>query len=174
MEAAIQAMPATATVAAAAAPQHTKGRAVTDLSDAERLSGAIPGEDADAAAAAARRRRANETARKRKSGTMAASIPGHRNKILYHPSPNERNRSHSDGGTTRRSGHRRQAINGAAAATALLAGAGSTVAAGARGLQLAMIKEAFSRLDMDGDGYITAGDLRLAFRNMGRDASDRR
>lgn len=66
---------------------------------------------------------------------------------------------------------------GMAAATALLAAAdnrGSTVASGARGLQLAMIKEAFSRLDMDGDGFISPGDLGLAFRNMGRDASDRR
>lgn len=66
---------------------------------------------------------------------------------------------------------------GTAAATALLEGSssrGSAAVSGARGLQLAMIKEAFLRLDMDGDGYITPGDLGLAFRNMGRDASDRR
>lgn len=59
---------------------------------------------------------------------------------------------------------------GGAAAMSMLAGA----ATGARGLQLAMIKEAFSRLDLDEDGYISAADLGSAFRSMGRDASDRR
>lgn len=66
---------------------------------------------------------------------------------------------------------------GMAAATTLLEESvtrGSAAVSGARGLQLAMIKESFLRLDMDGDGYITPEDLRLAFRNMGRDASDRR
>lgn len=72
-----------------------------------------------------------------------------------------------------------QDVGAAAATTLLLGGTGSggrsaAAVSGARGLQLAMIKEAFLRLDMDGDGYITPEDLGLAFRNMGRDASDRR
>lgn len=58
---------------------------------------------------------------------------------------------------------------GGAAATTMLSGAAS----GARGLQLAMIREAFSRLDLDGDGYISAADLCSAFRSMGKEASDR-
>ncbi|CAM9341695.1 unnamed protein product, partial [Choristocarpus tenellus] len=44
---------------------------------------------------------------------------------------------------------------------------------GVHQLQHALIREAFVQLDVDGDDIISAQDLRTAFRNIGRDASDR-
>ena len=40
-------------------------------------------------------------------------------------------------------------------------------------MQLRMIQQAFDRFDLNGDGWVTAGEVRTVFRQMGRDCSDR-
>ncbi|CBJ33221.1 calmodulin-like myosin-light chain [Ectocarpus siliculosus] len=182
LEAAIEAMPATA--AATAAPQSAPGRAAADLQDSRDFA-AAGGEEGIAAGT-------GETARngpiQRRRSSTAEPPPRSGSSLSRKQKQPPGRRTKSEGPSTVRgrdsrsrrprgaSGAGGMGSVGAAAATALLAAAdrgGSAAASGARGLQLAMIKEAFSRLDMDGDGYITPADLGLAFRNMGRDASDR-
>ncbi|CAM9466188.1 unnamed protein product [Ectocarpus fasciculatus] len=182
LEAAIEAMPATA--AATAAPQSAPGRAAADLQDSRDLA-AAGGEEGIAAGT-------GETARngpmQRRRSSTAEPPPRSGSSLSRQQKHPPGRRAKSEGPSTVRgrdsrsrrprgtSGVGGMGSVGAAAATALLAAAdrgGSAAANGARGLQLAMIKEAFTRLDMDGDGYITPADLGLAFRNMGRDASDR-
>lgn len=182
LEAAIEAMPATAAAAEAAAPQSAPGRAAADLQD----SGTGVAGDPGASATETPKARPNEKRR----GSTAEPVPRRDPRGSLRPRQPS-GRAESEGRTDGRRGSRgrgRHASSrggrlggmeniGAVAATALLAAAnsrGSAAANGARGLQLTMIKEAFARLDMDGDGFITPGDLGLAFRNMGRDASDRR
>ena len=163
LEAAIEAMPATATTSAAAsAPQNAPGRASADLADAKALAGVG----------------ATKTANVGKCAEPAEEPPSSSSKSATREKTGKGNNGSGKGRAGKRAlgkGERGKGSLGAAAATALLAASnGSSAISGARGLQLAMIKGAFSRLDVDGDGYITPGDLGLAFRNMGRDASDRR
>lgn len=192
LEAAIEAMPATAATAAAAAPQSAPGRAAADLLDSRSLATGRAAEERRAPGSAGAGAAETSTARhveKRRSSTAEPGLRRGSGGLLFRQQSS--GRAESEGriagrrnsrGRGRRASSGRGGLGGmenvgAAAATALLAAAnsrGSAAASGARGLQLAMIKEAFARLDMDGDGYITPGDLGLAFRNMGRDASDRR
>eukprot|EP00903_Cladosiphon_okamuranus_P006300 g6178.t1 len=181
LEAAIEAMPATGATAAAAAPQSARGRAAADLEDSRMLA------DAAGAGPSAASAQTGTTVNIWKQRSSTTEPPSSQSRdILSRQLSSHRGKSESRINSRRNSrfkGRRASPRGGAmesvgmAAATALLAAAdsrGSTAASGARGLQLAMIKEAFSRLDMDGDGFISPGDLGLAFRNMGRDASDRR
>lgn len=163
LEAALEAMPATATIAAAFAPQGAPGRASADLEDAKALAEKAP--DGTKVIRHGRRTSADVAL-----GSSKSKNQGNPGKVHDNEKARVIGRA-STGGM----GIKRALSVGASAATALLvAGGRSAVLTGARGLQLAMIKEAFSRLDLDKDGYITPEDLGLAFRNMGRDASDRR
>lgn len=157
-------MPASSSTAvhAAAADQAAPGRASADLVDAMDLAGvSVEGTRSEK--------------RQKLSATVGAPSTvrgrGRRERVTAHTTRDSiRSRSSvkGAGGVTR--GDKNL---GAAAATALLTATGGA-ATSARGLQLSMIKEAFSRLDVDGDGFISAGDLGQAFQRMGRDASDRR
>lgn len=158
-------MPTTAANAQASAPQGTPGRAAEDLADARAIA-AVDSLDAKGAELSGDNRKRSTAAERSLSSA-------------------DRLKSKTRGRDARKSTLRRRTSRGnkgvgttvsvgAAAATAMLAKGKSATASGARGLQLAMIQEAFTRLDLDGDGYITPGDLGLAFRNMGRDASERR
>lgn len=157
LEAAIEALP---TTLATSAPQNAPGRASADLEDAKTLAGVV------APAKTETTKRAIVTAPPRPSSSSKTANRGKSGK------------GHGSGkgrAAGKRVLGRGAGALGAAAATVLLAASsGSSAMTGARGLQLAMIKDAFARLDLDGDGFITPGDLGLAFRNMGRDASDRR
>lgn len=162
LEAVIEAMPATAIIASAEASQCARGRIKADLNDATTLAGSDLFGVAEM-----------EGVKVKKGGT-----------VVEESSPRVANKKHRSGDTTcdgkpcsSRGGTRgyRAASVGAQATGALLAASGGSAAtAGARGLQLAMIKDSFARLDLDRDGFISPNDLRSAFRNMGRDASDRR
>lgn len=160
LEAAIEAMPARAATSAASAPQNTPGRASADLEDAKTLA-----DDG-----------LSKTVNVKRVAT--AEPPSSSSKSVNRAKTGKGNTGSGKGRAGKRAlgkGTGSKGALGAPAATALLAASsGSSAITGARGLQLAMIKDAFSRLDLDGDGYITPGDLGLAFRNMGRDASDRR
>ncbi|CAM9744831.1 unnamed protein product [Scytosiphon promiscuus] len=188
LEAAIEAMPATAATAVAAAPQSAPGRAAADLQDSRTLARGAAGGTGAASGASSVETTTIRAIEKRRSST-AEPVSRRGSHGLLHRGQSS-GRAESEGRTAGRRGSRvrgRRAGSrggefggmenvGAVAATALLAAAksrGSAAASGARGLQLAMIREAFARLDMDGDGYISPADLGLAFRNMGRDASDR-
>lgn len=154
LEAAIASMPAAAT--ASRSDQAAPGRAEVDLLDAMTL-GNVP----------AGGFRPEKGQRPSTAGELPSSTPA----------STARSKSVADrrtGGRSRRDinrrSRRRQAGGsvGAAAMAAL-----EESATGARGLQLAMIKESFARLDVDGDGFITPRDLVQAFGRMGRDTSDR-
>lgn len=158
LEAAIEALPNTL---ATSAPQNAPGRASADLEDAKKLAAAGPAKTKPestvkhAVTAQPPSSSSSKSVNREKSGKGNGSVKGRR--------------------AGKRGLGKRAGDLGAGAATVLLAASsGSSAISGARGLQLAMIKDAFARLDLDADGYITPGDLGLAFRNMGRDASDRR
>lgn len=166
LEAAIEAMPApaatSAAAAASAAPQNAPGRASADLEDAKLLAGAGATKAANVGIRVG-------TAGEPPSSSSKSAIQAKTSKGTTGSRKGRAGKHALGKGAGGKGGL------GAAAATALLASSrGSSAISGARGLQLAMIKGAFARLDLDGDGYITPGDLGLAFRNMGRDASDRR
>lgn len=158
-------MPTTTATASAAAPQHAPGRAAVDLNDARALGYGGFVEEVER-----RNVRRKHSATEEPASRSVGRVSSERGRASRR-NAGKRGRGASNG-RTKVSG----AVSvGAAAATALLAAGGRSAAtSGVRGLQMAMIKEAFARLDLDGDGYITSGDLGLAFRNMGRDATDRR
>lgn len=161
LDAAIDAMPTTATTAQASASQGVPGRAAADLADARVLAAAGPphAEGVELLGDNQKRSTVAEPSLSR-TGQLRSK---------------ERRRDVRNSTVKRRASRGNKGVGAAASAgTAMLAKGKSVAAKGARGLQLAMIEEAFARLDVDGDGYITPGDLGLAFRNMGRDASERR
>ena len=165
LEAAIEVMPSTTIIASAEAPQGARGRATADLNDARTLAG-------------------DEFNR----GVGADGLQVKRCATASELATRELNRTEDDkrdkvritrGGMPRSSRGRSQGNKttgvGATTTRALsVTSGGSKAMAGARDLQLTMIKESFARLDMDGDGFISPNDLRSVFQNMGRDASDRR
>lgn len=161
LEAAIAAMPIP--VPAAEGGQAVPGRATADLVDALTLGGVDPRAEAIV-----------EGKRSEKKRKLSRNNDSFTSTLKPHEPTKDRtgkNLANAKTVVTKTGGdHRRRSTAKGEAASAALAGA----ATGARGVQLAMIEKAFERLDVDGDGFISATDLGSAFRSVGRDASHAR
>lgn len=160
LEAAIAAMPCAATepTVGGKSDQATAGRAQADLADAMTLA------DASLDESWLRKRRMS-------SAVGGQSFLDQASAASTGVAIGRGSKAKGDEYVRRRSTPQRLGASvGSAAAAALLAESTE----GARGLQLAMIRESFRRLDKDGDGYVTPCDLAQAFRFMGRDNNNRR